>query len=425
MRLSEKLGALCASAAILPLLVASLVVLSQLSSQARRQANENLQRDARAGAAIYDKRLSELRWAAQRLADDIVNRAFVRSDSAASQATMTLPRLQDMLQRALQEYGLDFAIVADTQGVIIARHNDRPAPAETLITGENKNALAERALSSGGQTLSAAAIERGTRLQTLGLDLRAQVKLINGATVDEALMIEAAAPIQGGGHAAGIALIGQMINNDSKPRPGATTLQTPLVAEIRQTLYHNTEADAGAVVAYQNAIIASSVAGTTGSETASALMGELCDTTQNEEVVEQSNESYVIAWQPIKALDGVDVGRLGVARNARALAGATATVRTALLLIAAIALLLAGAGGYFYGRALGLRIEGLNEAVTRWSVGELSIPAKDRDPMMMRWVAGFSLRDEISRLAASLEQMRESFRQAIDRMRRRGGRNDE
>ena len=419
MRLSEKLGALCAGAAILPLLVASLVVLSQLSSQARRQANEDLQRDARAAAAIYDKRLSELRWASQRLADTIVNRAFVKSDSAASQTAMTLPRLQDMLQRALQEYGLDFAIVADTQGTIIARHNDRPAPAERLTDGENKNALAERLLSGGGQALSAAAIERGTRLQTLGLDLRAQVKLINGATVDEALMIEAAAPIQGGGRAVGIALIGQMINNDSKPRPGATTLQTPLVAEIRQTLYRNTEADAGAVVAYQNAIIASSLAGATGSETASALMGELCGTTQSDEVIEQGNESYAIAWQPIKALDGADVGRLGVARNARALAGATRSVRTALLLIAAIAVVLAGAGGYFYGRALGLRLEGLNEAVTRWSVGELSIPAKDRDPMMMRWVAGFSLRDEISRLAASLEQMRESFRQAIDRMRRR------
>jgi HAMP domain-containing protein len=420
MRLSEKLGALCAGAAILPLLVASLVVLSQLSSHARRQANEDLQRDARAAAAIYDKRLSELRWAAQRLADDIVNRAFVKSDSAANtNATMTLPRLQDMLQRALQEYGLDFAIVADTQGTLIARHNDRPAPAERLTDSENKNALAERLLSSGGQALAAAAIERGTRLQTLGLDLHAQVKLINGATVDEALMIEAAAPIQGGGRAVGIVLIGQMINNDSRPRPGATTLQTPLVAEIRQTLYRNMEEEAGAVVAYQNAIIASSVAGATGSETASALMGELCDTTQNDEVVEQGNERYAIAWQSIKALDGADVGRLGAARNARVLAGATATVRMTLLLIAAIAVLLAGVGGYFYGRALGLRLEGLNEAVTRWSVGELSIPAKDRDPMMMRWVAGFSLRDEISRLAASLEQMRESFRQAIDRMRRR------
>src|SRR6185295_10771912 len=141
MRLSEKLGALCAGVAILPLLVAALVVLSQLSSQARRQATEGLQGNARAVAALYDKRLGELRSAAQRLADDIVNRAFVKSDSSASSgnATMTLPRLQDMLQRALQEYGLDFAIVADTQGAILARHNDRPAPAETLTSGENPN----------------------------------------------------------------------------------------------------------------------------------------------------------------------------------------------------------------------------------------------------------------------------------------------
>lgn len=419
MRLSEKLGALCAGVAILPLLVAALVVLSQLSSQARRQATEGLQGDARAAAAIYDKRLIELRSAAQRLAADIVNRAFVKSDgNAAASATMTLPRLQDMLQRAMQEYGLDFAIVADTQGAIIARHNDRPAQAETLINGENPNALAERAL-GGGQALSAAAIERGTRLQALGLDLRAQVKLINGATIDDALMIEAAAPIQGGGHAVGIALIGQMINNDAKPRPGATTLQTPLVVEIRQTLYRNPEEDAGAVVAYQNAIIASSLPGAGQTPTAAALMGVLSDPAKNDEVIEQGNENYAAAWQAIKAVDGAEVGRLGVARNTRALVGATPAVRTTLLLIAFIAVLLAGAGGFFYGRALGLRLESLNEAVMRWSVGELSVPAKDRDPMMLRWLAALTLRDEISRLATNLEQMRESFRQAIDRLRRR------
>lgn len=423
MRLSEKLGALCAGAAILPLLVALLVILSQLSSHARLAASDSLQREARAAAAIYDKRLGELRSAARQLGDDIVNRAFVKSDSApgpgGAGATMTLPRLQDMLQRALQEYGLDFAIVADTQGTIIARHNDRPAPAEALTTGDNKNALAERALSGGGQVLGAAAVERGTRLQTLGLDLRAQVKLAGGATIDDALMLEAAAPIQGGGRLAGIVLIGQMVNNDSKPRPGANALQTPLVAEIRQTLYRQTEEDAGAVVAYQNAIIASSVTGPAHGETAAGLMGTRCDASAGEEVIEQSDGRYGVAWQAMKAVDGTDVGRLGAARNVRAFDGATAAVRTALLLIAGVALLIAGAGGFFYGRALGARLEGLNEAVARWSVGELSAPAKDRDPIMTGWLAALASRDEIGRLAASLEQMRESFRQAIDRMRRR------
>jgi len=418
MRLSEKLGALCAGAAILPLLVAALVVLSQLSLHARREASETLQRDVRAASAITEKRLSELRLAAQQFADqramnEVVNDLVTNTNVAAAGA-----RLQDILQRALQDYSVDFIIIANTQGRVIARHNDHPAATETLTNGDDRNALAERALSSG-QLVAAAVIERGARMQTLGLDLRAQVKLTNGATLDDALMIEAAAPLLSGGRLAGIALIGQMLNNTSKPLPGAASLQMPLVAEIHQTLYRNTEEDAGAIIAYQNAIIASSLPSAPGNQTAAALMGTLSDPAKGDEVIEQGNESYATAWQAMKAVDGADIARLGIARNTRALAGATPAVRTTLLLIAAIAVLLAGAGGFFYGRALGLRLEGLNEAVMRWSVGELSAPAKDRDPMMIRWLAGFTLRDEISRLATSLEQMRESFRQAIDRMRRR------
>ncbi|HEY9230813.1 MAG TPA: hypothetical protein VIS78_01665, partial [Blastocatellia bacterium] len=299
---------------------------------------------------------------------------------------------------------------------IIARHNDLPAPAEMLTTGDDRNQLAAAVLSNG-QPVAAAASESAARLKTLGLDLRAQVKLMNGATIDQALMTEAAAPIQGGGRAVGVVLIGQMVNNDAKPRPGATTLQMPLVAEIRQTLYPKADDAAGAVVVYQNAIIASSVAGS-GNETGLALMGVRCDAAQSPASIDQSNESYVVAWQPLKAVDGAEVGRIGVAGDVRALRGATPAARTSLLLITLIATTMAGAGGFFYGRALGARLDGLNEAVTRWGVGELSAPAKDREPVM-QGLASFTARDEINRLAASLEQTRESFRQAIDRLRRR------
>ena len=415
MRLSEKLGALCAGAAILPLLVAALVVLSQLSAHARHRAEEDLQREAQAAAAIADKRLSELRSAAQRLADDIANHALAGGDDTRGHATPQA-RIQDMLSRALQDGGLDFVIVADTQGRVIARHNDLPAPTETLTAGDDRNPLAAAVLSSG-QPLAAAVSEGAGRLKTLGLDLRAQVKLVNGAVIDQALMTEAAAPIQGGGRAVGVVLIGQMVNNDAKPRPGATTLQTPLVAEIRQTLYRQSDADAGAVVVYQNAIIASSVAGS-DNEAGLALMGALCDTAQSPAPVSQSNEDYVIAWQPVKALDGGEVGRVGVARAARSLRGAVPAARTALLLILLVAAALAGAGGFFYGRTIGARLDGLNEAVTRWGVGELSAPARDREPVI-EGLAKLTARDEVSRLAASLEQTRESFRQAIDRLRRR------
>jgi hypothetical protein len=418
MRLSVKLGALCATAAILPLLIALLVVLSQLSSHARRQASESLQRDARAAASVADKRMSELRSAAQRLADDIANRALVNTDGAKTTPTATPEaRIQDMLPGALQEYGLDFVIVANPQGRVIARHNNKPAPNESLIADDDRNTVAERALTSG-QPVAAAAVERGARLQALGLDLRAQVKSRDGATADEALMIEAATPIQYGGHAVGLVLIGQMLNNDWKPRPGATALQTPLVAEIRQTLYRDAQADGGAVAALQNVVITSNVGDATSGETASALIGASCDARQPEAVIAQGDEHYAIAWQPMKAVSGEEVGYIGVARNARAIAGVTATAWTAFLVIALLALLAAGAAGFFYGRALGLRLDGLNEAVTRWGVGELSSPAKDREPVVA-WAARLAAHDEISRLAASLEQMRESFRQAIDRIRRR------
>src|SRR5436305_6992632 len=184
MRLSEKLGALGAGIAILPLLITALVVLSQLSSHARRQSEDNLQREARAAAAIADKRLSELRSAAQRLADDIANRALAAGESApGSRPTTPQARIQDLLSRALQDDGLDFVIVADTQGRVIARHNDLPAPTEMLTTGDGRNQLAAAVLSNG-QPVAAAASESAARLKTLGLDLRAQVKLMNGATIE-------------------------------------------------------------------------------------------------------------------------------------------------------------------------------------------------------------------------------------------------
>jgi len=415
MRLSEKLGALCAGAAILPLLVAALVVLSQLSAHARRQAEENLQREAQAAAAIADKRLVELRSAAQRLADDIANRALAAGDNArGNQPTTPQARIQDMLSRALQDDGLDFVIVADTQGRVIARHNDLPAPSESIASSEYTNHLAADAVNRNN-AFAAAAIERDAQLKRLGLDMRAQVKLTNGATLDEALMTEAAAPIQGGGRLVGVVLIGQMVNNDAKPRPGATTLQTPLVAEIRQTLYPQPNEAAGAVVVFQNVIIASSVVGSS-SETGLALMGAPCDAMQSPARIEQSDTSYLVAWQAMKAVDGAEVGRVGVARDVQTLKGATPAARTALLLITLVAAALAGAGGFFYGRTLGARLDGLNEAVTRWGVGELSAPAKDREPVV-EGLAKFTARDEINRLAASLEQTRESFRQAIDRLR--------
>ncbi|HKP85297.1 MAG TPA: hypothetical protein VJZ26_04325, partial [Blastocatellia bacterium] len=108
---------------------------------------ENLQSDSRAAAGLYEKRLTEMRAAAGRLAGDIANRALVSNDTSDAGSPSAWARLQDMLPRAQNDYGLDFVIIADPQGRVIARHNDRPAQGETLLGPEDKNAVAEKAIS--------------------------------------------------------------------------------------------------------------------------------------------------------------------------------------------------------------------------------------------------------------------------------------
>jgi len=424
MRLSLKLGALCAAAALVPLLITSALVFSNVSSYSRNKAFEDLQSDARAAAALYEKRLIELREAAERLADEIATRALVSSDAAAQGNTAAWGRLQNMLAGAQNDLGLDFLIVSDPLGRVTALHNSQPKPGETLLGGNEKNLVAEKVIAGGNLPQAFSVVERGERYSRLGLSMVAPVHLANGATVDEALVMEACAPIFSEGRFVGVVIIGQMLNTYYKPRPGENNLQTPLVAEIRQTLYRDADAGAGALIAYGDAIVASSVpvlAGEYRRDTAPEppLTGALRAQSKSEETLEQGDQRYNIAWQAIRTVDGSEVGAIGVARPASEFDGPTSSLMTMLLIVGGIAALLATAGGFLFGHTLTLRVSELSRAASRWSVGELSAPAKDRDPMMAKWIPEFLSRDEITGLAQQLEQMRESFRQAIERLRKR------
>jgi hypothetical protein len=424
MRLSLKLGALCAAAALLPLLIISALVLSNISSYSRRKALESLQSNARAAASLYEKRLTEVRAAARQLADEIANRALVSGDTAGQSNTGAWGRLQNMLTGAQNDLGLDFLIVTDPQGRVTALHNNQPNPGETLLGGDDKNLVAEKVISGGNLPEAFPVVERGERYSRLGLSLVAPVHLRNGATVDEALVLEAGAPIFSGGRFVGVVIIGQMLNTYYNPRPGENNLQTPLVAEIRQALYRGADEDAGALIAYGNAIIASSIPAPAGEYRLDktpepALAGALRDPSRSEETIQQGEHGYNVAWQSIRTVDGSEIGAIGVARPASESGGPVATLRTVMIVAGGIATLLAAAGGFLFGHTLSLRVGELEQAASRWSVGELSAAAKDRDPMMAKWIPEFLSRDEITRLAEQLELMRGSFRQAIERLRKR------
>jgi HAMP domain-containing protein len=419
MRLSLKLGALCAAAAFIPLFIISLLIFSQVSAHSRQQAIEQLRSDARVAASLCDKRLIELRAAAQAFADEIADRALVSSDNLDRDNSAAWARLQDLLPRAQNEASLDFVIVTDPLGRVIARHNDKPLPGETLLGAGDKNPIAEKVIAGGNRPAASCVIESGERYARLGLDRIAQVRLSDGSTIDAALMIEAGAPIFSGGRFVGVVLIGQMLNTYYKARAGSSPLQTPLVAEARQTLYRSGEEDAGAVIALDKTIVASSVPPDSSGESGGpALAGTLHDTATTEEAFQNGARSYSVAWQPLKAIDGTAIGAIGIARPARELEGAEGVGAT-IILIGAIASLLAGGAGFMFGRGLGARLDDLRDAAGRWSLGELSAPARDREPFLARWIPAEFLRDEINQLAEQLDQMRDSFRQALERIRKR------
>ena len=282
----------------------------------------------------------------------------------------------------------------------------------------DKNPVAERVIAEASQLRSspvaACVVERGERLARLGLDKRARV-----GDVEEALVIEAGAPIFGAGRFLGFVLIGQMLNNSHGAPPNATSLQLPLEEEIEQTLFRSLDketgkpaGEGGVVIALGNKIIASSLqtGDKSGSTPGGALLGAACDPNKAEETIQDGADAYTVAWHAVKSLDQSRVAALGVAVPANS---SVSGVRTTLIVVSVIALAVAAAAGFFYGRSLSERLKTLSASANRMGLGELSTPVKDPA------TEGLLNRDEINGLAEELDQMRESFRQAIDRMRKR------
>jgi hypothetical protein len=291
---------------------------------------------------------------------------------------------------------------------VIARHNDRPSAGETLLDQADKNALAERVIAGGNMPAAACLIERGERYKRLGLDRIAQVRLVDGTTLDQALMIEACAPIFSSGRFVGIVLIGQMLNTYYKSRSSSSPLQTPLVAEARQLLVQAGVEETGALISLDKAIVASSLPTNNAREQSGgpALIGTIRDPSKNEESLQHDESRYAVAWQPLKSLDGATIGAIGVARAEREMGGIASTTA---ILIGGLASLLAAGTGFIFGTRNGSTLEDLKDAAGRWSLGDLSTPARDRTHFLPSGFPAEFLRDEINQLAEQLDQMRESF----------------
>jgi HAMP domain-containing protein len=433
MRLSLKLAIICALAAAFPLMIASVFIVRQISARINEKGIERLQAEERAAAGLYAERLAEMRAAAQTLADEIANRSLLGADSAAGTDNQARAKLQDLLSSERDQLSLDFLIVADPAGHVIARQNDSPKRDE-MIAGQK---VGEDALAAGARlqpaSIAGSAVEGSEFLSRMWLNKAAKIE---GSPLDQALVIEAAAPILNGGRFLGVVFVGQMLNNYYVARPGGANLQIPFVTEVRRDVYNDSDAG-GALVALGDTIIASSLFMPGSGEP--LLRGTKCNPDQGVEEISDGGHLYAVCWRPMKSLTNSRAGGIGTAVPIERLSGGLTETLAALAGAVIVALCVAALIGFSFGSILSRRLNTLTDAVSRMSVGELSNDVRERlkrsssgsllgrlpsfrgngndngtDP-----AANSNNSDEIGRLAAQLEQMRESFRMAIERLRRR------
>jgi len=435
MRLRIKLASVCALTAILPLIGISVLIVRRAAAAARTAGVQKLESEARAAESIYEKRLIEMRSAAQGLADEIAAKSLLDAvDSGRNTSSgPARARLQDLLTRSKDELSLDFLVVADPRGQVIARHNDSPKQGENLLAASARNPLAEEVIDAGGRlhvtSLAAPVIEQGDFLSRMWLDAAARIK---AAPQTGALVIESCAPIMSSGRFLGIVLAGQMLNNYYRGgKPGSNSLQTPVVTEARLKLYPGIDQGAGALVALGDTVIASSVLPSPTSEP--VLVGARHDPAKNLELIEGDPVQYLISWRPVKSVDGSLVGAIGAATSVGLQSGVDISLTSALALATAGTALLVGLAGAFWAGIVSRRVAALSDAVSRMRVGELSRAVRDSGRLPNR-VPGLGSRpanglhagngsvpgggDEIEELAGNLDLMRESFKQAIERLRK-------
>ena len=427
MRLSIKVALICAIAAAVPLIVSSVIITRSASANVREAAIKKSQSQCAAAASMYEKRLLEMRSATQALADAISVNALL-DGTGQGEAGPARARLQDLLTHARDDFSLDFLIVTDAAGNVVARHNDVPAAGETISMIDKGDPIAQRVLESGSRSqvspLTAGVVESSDFLSKMWMDKSAKV---TGSTQNGALVVEAGAPIFTAGRFSGVLLAGQMLNNYFLMKPGASSIRTPLVAEIREKLLAGSESS-GALIALGDTVVASSVVGTAGGEP--LFKGMKCRPGESFETLNGNGVEYGVAWKPVIVVNAggsLDKAAVGVAIPLEQLFRGSTSAFNALAAALGLDLLLAGMAGLLFGRIISRRLNSLTEAVRRMSVGDLGTSVSETDSAEAAGGSSFfnisangsGSKDEIGALAYLLDQMRESFRQAIERQRKR------
>ena len=418
LNIRNKLIVFAVLAIIVPLGLSALIILYQLSSFTNERSTERIKSDARVAKSVFDKRQENLRAAAQSVATSLARGGGRPAAPAAgpepqdaAQPQAALRGTQDLLKNAQSASQVSFVAYLDTRGKVVAQHNGAPQ-GDAMYFADNvivKDVI-NQAQTRTPEARSGAVVEDAAALEGVGLTERAKV-----GDVVKGLFLEAAAPIMSGDAIQGVVLLGQLVNKDVDVDPTAS--QQSIVNEIKETLYRDMREEGSVVIAMSegsdNTIVTTNLpAGAQGGVLVGRKVKDAGGTFENPSYNEESFPAgaYVTSFVPIDSVstEGTrTIGRIGVAIKEDWFTAIVRRVQWTIVGVTLVALIMAIAGAVVAARRLTRPIEELTEAANRISLGELDVPIAVRTD------------DEIGTLGESLDRMRISLKQAIERLRKR------
>ncbi|MFQ3580488.1 MAG: HAMP domain-containing protein [Chloracidobacterium sp.] len=399
-----------------PLALSALAFVVVVSGTIDANARRDVEKDARLADRILRSRQQTLREVAQATAQAVAAENLI--DSAASPTGASSAsgnpaqvaqqsqasgqqKLIQLIKQRVESSGVDFIAILNTKGQVLVRSagsgedsfSDNPLfiKAKNAAESNQPDALL-RALVAGSVN------ETPDLLKNFGL----AEQFNRNAVSQVGLMIEAIAPVVSGNRALGYVVTGQLINNapQDENRPLAA-----LTREVKQTLYRDLqEVAVSLVLAKDKKVISASDPRALGLTVQSELAADKPTAVNNPLL----GASYKTAFAPVKGPDDVTIiGYVGVGVRESYFSQVFNATLLIIAVVTGVSLVLGVGVAFVLSQRLTQPILKLTDAANRISLGELDEPIS------------VATGDEIGELGESLERMRISLKQAIERLRSR------
>jgi len=340
-----------------------------------QEFSNKLQANLNTALLIYKLKEKTLTGLAQSVSEDNVVKVTLKIGPRNQLANY-------IAQIVMREKELDLLTIVDKEGIVVARATDFFSFGDDL----SEDPLIKKA-SEGlkDEIIIGAEIVSQEELKKENLSKKAEVKLNDGSILQSGLMLKVLTPIYLENEIIGVAILGNLLNNDSL-----------IVERIEKEIGIDVH------ILQKDIIISSTCKDSRGI----SLLGEKMDLEDEkipEDLTKEINlkgEDYLIAPYLLKNIDGEWVGTIVVSTGIREMIAMKETTRNSLLLIALASISLVIVLAIYLSRTLADPIHRTIEAMTVVGKGDFSKTIKEKR------------KDEIGKLIESFNKMTADLRKS-------------